>query len=74
MKGYMTYFFEQHKRLILGYSIVLVIALIFAVSVISYGFFKTLFLFVCIALGVWGGLLIDKRAKENKGKDSAGNE
>ena len=49
-------------------------ALIFAVSVISYGFFKTLFLFVCIALGVWGGLLIDKRAKENKGKDSAGNE
>lgn len=49
-------------------------ALIFAVSVISYGFFKTLFLFVCIALGVWGGLLIDKRARENKGKDSAGNE
>ena len=49
-------------------------ALIFAVSVISYGFFKTLFLFVCIALGVWGGLLIDKRAKENKGKDSSGNE
>ena len=49
-------------------------ALIFAVSVISYGFFKTLFLFVCIALGIWGGLLIDKRAKENKGKDSAGNE
>lgn len=32
MKGYMTYFFEQHKRLVLGYSIVLVIALIFAVS------------------------------------------
>ena len=49
-------------------------ALIFAVSVISYGFFKTLFLFVCIALGVWGGLLIDKRAQDNKGKDSAGNE
>ncbi|MBE7069608.1 MAG: hypothetical protein E7386_03820, partial [Ruminococcaceae bacterium] len=32
MKGYLTYFFEQHKRLILSYSVVLVIALIFAVS------------------------------------------
>ncbi|MBR2783282.1 MAG: DUF2273 domain-containing protein [Firmicutes bacterium] len=44
-----------------------VAALIFAVSVISYGFFKTLFLFVCIGLGVWGGLFIDKRAREGKG-------
>lgn len=48
-------------------------ALIFAVSVISYGFFKTLFLFACIALGVWGGLMIDKRAR-NGGKDSSNNE
>ena len=37
-------------------------ALLFAVSVISYGFFKALFLFACLALGVWGGLTIDKRA------------
>ena len=44
-------------------------ALIFAVSVISYGFFKALFLFVCLALGVWGGLLIDKKAREGKGKE-----
>ena len=44
-------------------------ALIFAVSVISYGFFKTLFLFICLGLGVWGGLLIDKRAREKGGKD-----
>ena len=49
-------------------------ALIFAVSVISYGFFKTLFLFACIALGVWGGLMIDKRARESGGKDSSHNE
>ena len=48
-------------------------ALIFAVSVISYGFFKTLFLFACIALGVWGGLTIDKRARDG-GKDSSHNE
>lgn len=41
-----------------------VAALIFAVSVISYGFFKTLFLFVCLGLGVWGGLTIDKRARK----------
>ena len=32
MKGFMTYFFEQHKRLVLGYSVVLLIALVFAVS------------------------------------------
>ena len=48
-------------------------ALIFAVSVISYGFFKTLFPFACIALGVWGGLMIDKRARDG-GKDSSNNE
>lgn len=32
MKGYMTYFFEQHKRLILGYSLILVIAMIVSLS------------------------------------------
>lgn len=32
MRGYLTYFFEQHKRMILSYSVVIVIALIFAVS------------------------------------------
>lgn len=32
MRGYLTYFFEQHKRMILGYSVMTVIALIFAVS------------------------------------------
>ena len=45
------------------------VALIFAVSVISYGFFKTLFLFLCLALGIWGGLIIDKRARAGSGKD-----
>ncbi|MBR5430006.1 MAG: DUF2273 domain-containing protein [Firmicutes bacterium] len=49
-----------------------VAALIFAVSVITYGFFKTLFLFVCLGLGVWGGLFIDRRAKEKK--DPSNNE
>ena len=37
-------------------------ALIFAVSAIYYGFFKALFLVACLALGVWGGLTIDRRA------------
>ena len=32
MKGYLTYFFEQHKRLLLGYLVMLLIALVFAVS------------------------------------------
>ena len=32
MKGYLTYFFEQHKRLLLGYLVILLITLVFAVS------------------------------------------
>ena len=32
MKGYLTYFFEQHKRLVVSYAVILVIALVFAVS------------------------------------------
>ena len=32
MKGFMAYFFEQHKRMILSYSVVILISLIFAVS------------------------------------------
>lgn len=31
MKGYLTYFFEQHKRMMVGYSLMIVIALLFAV-------------------------------------------
>lgn len=53
------------------WTVILVLAaLIFAVSVISYGFFKTVFLFICLAAGVWGGLLLDKRAQDKDGKDS----
>ena len=32
MKGYLTYFFEQHKRLAVGYAMMILITLIFAVS------------------------------------------
>lgn len=32
MKGYLTYFFEQHKRLTIGYAMMILITLIFAVS------------------------------------------
>lgn len=32
MSGYLTYFFEQHKRMIVGYSLIIVIALLFGVS------------------------------------------
>lgn len=46
-----------------------VAALVFAVSVISYGFFKTIFLFACLAAGVWGGLTIDKRAARKNSEE-----
>ncbi|MCR4775828.1 MAG: ABC-2 transporter permease [Saccharofermentans sp.] len=32
MKGYLTYFFEQHKRMAAGYAVMVLITLIFAVS------------------------------------------
>ena len=32
MKGYLTYYFEQHKRLAVGYAMMILITLIFAVS------------------------------------------
>lgn len=32
MNGYLTYFFEQHKRLLLGYSVIFVIALILSLN------------------------------------------
>ena len=45
--------------------------LIFAVCVITYGFFKSLFLFLCIAAGIFIGLQIDKKtAKKRQSEDS----
>lgn len=35
MKGYLTYFFEQHKRMTVGYVLMIVIALLFAVCLKS---------------------------------------
>lgn len=55
-------FWQQHK-----WTILLAIAgLIFAVSVITYGLFRTVFLFLCIAAGVWGGMKIDKKLAAKK--------
>ena len=44
-----------------------VLAFIFAVCVISYGFFRAVFIFVCVGLGLYGGLLLDRRQRR-KGK------
>lgn len=40
--------------------------LIFAVCVITYGLFKAIFIFICIGLGIAGGMRLDKRA--NRGR------
>ena len=34
---------------------------IFAICVITYGFFEALFIFICIAAGVYVGIRLDKR-------------
>lgn len=45
--------------------------LIFAVSVISYGFFKALFIFICIAAGVYIGIVLDRKSNnKRKAEDS----
>lgn len=39
-----------------------VFGLIFAVCVITYGFFKSLFIFLCVAAGIFAGIQIDKKS------------
>ncbi len=56
---------RDHKWLI----ILTVAAFLFAVCVISYGFFKTVFLFVCVAAGVVIGCRLDKKAKDGSSED-----
>ena len=49
------------------WTILLALAgLVFAISVITYGFFKALFIFVCIAVGVYVGLTLDRRAQNKR--------
>jgi len=42
------------------------VGLIFAVSVITYGFFKALFIFACMAVCVYFGLKLDRRAQNKR--------
>ena len=56
---------RDHKWLI----ILAAAAFIFAVSVISYGFFKTIFLFACVAVGVYVGYRLDRRNKTDQSED-----
>lgn len=56
---------RNHKWMLL----LAVAGLVFAICVISYGFFKAVFIFVCVAVGVLVGMQIDKsvRAKRKPG-------
>ncbi|MBQ6808797.1 MAG: DUF2273 domain-containing protein [Firmicutes bacterium] len=38
-----------------------VLAFLFAVCVISYGFFKALFIFLCVGVGIFAGLQLDRK-------------
>ncbi len=48
---------RQHKWAI----ILALLGLIFALFVISYGFFKALFIYICVALGIMVGVYLDRR-------------
>lgn len=48
---------RQHKWAI----ILAVLGLIFALFVISYGFFRALFIFLCVAAGIFIGVQMDRR-------------
>lgn len=59
-------FWRRHKWTVLCG----IIALLFAVSVITYGFFQALFIFLCIGAGLYGGWKLDQRmSKKNKAED-----
>ncbi|MDO4733198.1 MAG: DUF2273 domain-containing protein [Bacillota bacterium] len=45
-----------------------ILAFLFAVCVISYGFFKAVFVFLCIGLGAYAGIQLDRK---NKLKDKS---
>ena len=48
---------RQHK-----WAVVLaLLGLVFALFVISYGFFKALFIYICVALGIFIGIHLDRR-------------
>ena len=52
------------------WTIILAIAtLIFAICVISFGFFKSLFLFACVAVGVYGGWTLDKKVAKKRSSE-----
>jgi len=48
---------RQHKWAI----ILALLGLVFALFVISYGFFRALFIYICVALGVFFGMQLDRK-------------
>lgn len=57
-------FWRDHKWTI----ILTALAFLFAVCVITYGFFKAVFIFICVGLGLYAGIQLDKR---NQHKDKS---
>lgn len=53
---------RNHKWMLL----LAVAGLVFAICVISYGFFKALFIFICVAVGVLVGTQIDKTVRDKR--------
>jgi len=50
-------FWREHK-----WALLLAVAgFFFALLAIKYSFFKAVFIYLCVALGVWGGRLLDKK-------------
>ena len=56
MKEFLMLSFEKHK----GKTIGLLCGLIFGIFILSMGFWRGLFLTICIAVGYWIGKMYDK--------------
>lgn len=58
-------FIKRYKwTLILGIS-----GLILAICIITYGFFKALLIGVCVAVGIWFGLRLDKNMSQSSSSE-----
>jgi len=55
--GLIINLWTNHKGKIIGAAI----GLVFALFVISYGFFQALFIFICVAAGIYIGKKIDSK-------------
>jgi len=62
---FLVYIWRNHRGKMIGVAL----GLIFALFVISYGFFEALFICFCIAVGLYVGKKIDDKMNNRRSSD-----